>query len=278
MRWRVGGTTRRRRMRRKVRRLRPHSGSPGVTLGYGGNAQVELSTRGRPPRVHRRLGHDGALGVAHSPATSCSPRTRTTTTSTRISPRASRARQLFVREGEIESGDVRILGRRRRPLAGRSASSRREAATTSSSSTSAACASPTSATSARLELTAEQLDALGDVDVAVTQLENSFSQMDAEEQEGLRDRRAGRSAPGDPDPFRAWPRCSTPDEPVAGAVCGATRGHAHLPDGSPRRRAFCCLVRTPPTTRRRCPSRRSIGECRSAEVARCRRQREAVES
>lgn len=159
------------------------SGSPGVTLSYGGNAQVELSTPGGP-RVFIDVWNTTALAT---PPTAGDILLTTHTHDDHVDAEFAESfpgRQLFVREGEIESGGVRILG-----IA--AAHSQGDPLKPEGGSDYIFVVEIGGLRFAHFgdigqdELTAEQLDALGDVDVAVTQLENSFSQMDTKNKKGF---------------------------------------------------------------------------------------------
>ena len=158
--------------------------APGVTIRYEGNAQVELSLNGGA-RVLIDVYDPSALSA---PPTSDDILLTTHTHDDHLSPdfRGSfPGRQLFVREGAIETPDAVI--------------------------TSMAAAHnegdpllPKNGTDyifvidigglriahfgdlGQTALTAGQLEKLGDVDIAVTQFENSFSHMDAINQKGFR--------------------------------------------------------------------------------------------
>ena len=158
--------------------------APGVTIRYEGNAQVELSLNGGA-RVLIDVYDPSALSA---PPTSDDILLTTHTHDDHLSPdfRGSfPGRQLFVREGAIETPDAVI--------------------------TSMAAAHnegdpllPKNGTDyifvvdigglriahfgdiGQTALTAGQLEKLGDVDIAVTQFENSFSHMDATNQKGFR--------------------------------------------------------------------------------------------
>ena len=164
----------------------PATASPasGVTIRYEGNAQVELSLNGGA-RVLIDVYDPSALSA---PPTSDDILLTTHTHDDHLSPdfRGSLpGRQLFVREGAIETPDAVI--------------------------TSMAAAHnegdpllPKNGTDyifvvdigglriahfgdlGQTALTAGQLEKLGDVDIAVTQFENSFSHMDAINQKGFR--------------------------------------------------------------------------------------------
>jgi L-ascorbate metabolism protein UlaG (beta-lactamase superfamily) len=157
--------------------------SQGVTLGYGGNAQVELSTAGGP-RVF--------IDVWNTTALPAPPAAGDILLTTHVHDdhvdadfaKGFPGRQLFVREGEIESGDVRVLG-----VA--AAHSQGDPLKPEGGSAYIFVIDIGGLRIAHFgdigqdQLTAEQLDALGDVDVAITQLENSFSQMDMKNKKGF---------------------------------------------------------------------------------------------
>lgn len=158
-------------------------GASGVVLGYGGNAQVELSAEGGP-RVF--------IDVWNTMALSSSPTAGDILLTTHAHDdhvdadfvESFPGRQLFAREGEVESGDVRILG-----IA--AAHSQGDPLKPEGGSDYIFVVDIGGLRVAHLgdigqrTLTAEQLDALGEVDVAVTQLENSFSQMDVKNKKGF---------------------------------------------------------------------------------------------
>lgn len=158
-------------------------GASGVTLGYGGNAQVELSADGGP-RVFIDVWNTTALSA---PPTAGDILLTTHTHDDHVDAdfvESFPGRQLFAREGEVESGDVRIVG-----IA--AAHSQGDPLKAEGGTDYIFVVEIGGLRIAHLgdigqrELTAEQLDALGEVDVAVTQLENSFSQMDVKNKKGF---------------------------------------------------------------------------------------------
>ncbi len=158
--------------------------SAGVTIRYEGNAQVELSANGGA-RVLIDVFDPAALSA---PPTADDILLTTHTHDDHVSldfQKGFPGRQLFVTEGEIEAPEATIRG-------------------IASAHTENDSLAPRNGTDyifivdmgglriahfgdiGQTALTAGQLKALGDVDIAVTQFENSFSHMDAINKKGFR--------------------------------------------------------------------------------------------
>jgi L-ascorbate metabolism protein UlaG (beta-lactamase superfamily) len=164
----------------------PATASPasGVTIRYGGNAQVEMSLNGGA-RVLIDVYDPSALSA---PPTADDILLTTHTHDDHVSPgfrSAFPGRQLFVREGEIETQDAAIAGiaaahTEDDPLVPKNGSDYIFVIDVGG------LRIAHFGDLGQTALTAGQLEELGDVDIAVTQFENSFSHMDATNQKGFR--------------------------------------------------------------------------------------------
>jgi L-ascorbate metabolism protein UlaG (beta-lactamase superfamily) len=161
----------------------PGSSSGAVTIGYGGNAQVELGANGGP-RVLVDVWNPEALSA---PATSADVLLTTHAHDDHVSAdfRADfPGEQLFVKAGELDTSAARILSIP-------AAHSQGDPIVPEGGSDYIFVIDMGGMRIVHFgdlgqdSLTPEQLEAIGDVDIAVMQFENSFSQMDVDNKKGF---------------------------------------------------------------------------------------------